>query len=140
MKKLTVLILAFLCVLGAVGCHSRSYTCRIATAEEDLKLQPSELSEPCLCGHQLDLTDPECGFVVVSHAPVSACVRTNRSGSEWQGVLFEDYLKSISEEGTSFTYEILDTHLGIYQEKETVVYFVRVVYGEGFTFLSGVEE
>ncbi len=110
MKKLTVLILAFLCVLGAVGCHSRSYTCRIATAEEDLKLQPSELSEP---------------FV------------TDKERDELLTRAIEDYLKSISEEGTSFTYEILDTHLGIYQEKETVVYFVRVVYGEGFTFLSG---
>ena len=49
----------------------------------------------------------------------------------------KNYLNDLGEKSVSFTYEITGTQLGVYENKETILYWVKIVYGEGFTTVMG---
>ena len=84
--------------------------CDDLTYEEKIELQPSSLNEP---------------FV------------TDEERDELLKKAIRDYLDDLDNKSVSFTYEITDTHLGVYENKETVLYWVKIVYGEGFTTVIG---
>lgn len=108
MKKLIAFVLVLIFTLGLVGCSTNKYTCRALTNEDDL--QPSSLSEP---------------FV------------TDKERDELLNKAIRTYLDELGEKSVPFTYEITGTSFGVYESKESIVYWVKVVYGDGFTFVSG---
>lgn len=108
MKRLIAFVLVLICTLGLVGCSTHKNTCRALTNEDDL--QPSTLSEP---------------FV------------TDEERDELLNKAIRAYLDDIGEKSAPFTYEIKDTSFGVYEGKEAVVYWVKVIYGDGFTFMRG---
>ena len=110
MKRLIVLVVAMACTLGLVACGANKHTCRPLTYEEKIELQPSSLNEP---------------FV------------TDEERDELLNKAVKNYLDDIGEKSVSFTYEITGTHLGVYEHKETILYWVKIVYGEGFTTVMG---
>ena len=110
MKKLIALVLALVCVLGLVGCGANKHNCQPLDGEEMVDLQPSSLNEP---------------FV------------TDEERDELLNKAIRKYLNTLDNKSVSFTYEITDTHLGVYEDKETILYWVKIVYGEGFTTVMG---
>lgn len=110
MKKLILVVLVLVCVMGLVGCVANKYTCRPLGVEEIVELQPSSINEP---------------FV------------TNKERDELLNKAIEKYLNNLDEKFIEFTYEITSTHLGMYENKETVLYWVKIVYGDGFTTVIG---
>lgn len=110
MKKLIVLVLALVCVVGLVGCVANKHNCRPLYGEEMVDLQPSSLNEP---------------FV------------TDEERDELLNKAIKNYLDDLGEKSVSFTYEITGTQLGLYEDKETILYWVKIVYGEGFTTVMG---
>lgn len=110
MKKLIAFILALSCIFGLVSCGANKYTCRPLVYEENIDLQPSSLNEP---------------FV------------TDVERDELLNKAVRDYLNNLDNKSVSFTYEITDTHLGMYENKETILYWVKIVYGKGFATVMG---
>ena len=110
MKKLIALVLALVCVFGLVGCGANKHNCRPLDGEEMVDLQPSSLNEP---------------FV------------TDEERDELLNKAIKNYLDGLGEKSVSFTYEITGTQLGVYEDKETILYWVKIVYGEGFTTVMG---
>ncbi len=109
MKKLIALILTVVCMLGIVACGANKYTCRpLDNAEVDL--QSSSLNEP---------------FV------------TDEERDELLNKAIRKYLDDFDKKSSSFTYEIIGTDFGMYDNKETILYWVKIVYGEGFTTVMG---
>ena len=47
------------------------------------------------------------------------------------------YLDDFDHKSDSFTYEITGTTLGVYEGRETLLCWVKIVYGEGFTTVLG---
>ena len=110
MKKLLALILTVFCMVGVVACGANKHMCRPLDGEEMVDLQPSSFDEP---------------FV------------TNEVRDELLNKAIGKYLNSLDHKYVSFTYEITDTHLGMYEDKETILYLVKLVYGQGFTTVLG---
>lgn len=110
MKRLIVLVVAMACTLGLVACGANKYSCRPLDDTENIDLQPSTLNEP---------------FV------------TDEERDELLNKAIVKYLKDLDNKSVSFTYEITGTQLGMYEGKETVLYWVKLVYGEGFTTVVG---
>ena len=110
MKKLIVLVLALVCVVGLVGCGANKHNCRPLDGEEMVDLQPSSLNEPFVTDEERDTL-------------LNNAVR--------------NYLNDMGNKSVSFTYEITDTHWGVYEDKETILYWVKIVYGEDFTTVLG---
>ena len=110
MKKFIVLLLAFVCVLGLVCCGANKYTCRPLDSAEEIDFEQSSLEEP---------------FV------------TDEERDELLNKAIEKYLNNLDHKSVSFTYEITDTHLGVYEDKDTILCLVKIVYGEGFTTVLG---
>ena len=110
MKKLIAMILTVVCMVGIVACGANKHTCRPLDSEEIVDLQSSSLNEP---------------FV------------TDKERDELLNKEIRKYLNNLDNKSVSFTYEITDTHLGVYEDKETILYWVKIVYGEGFTTVLG---
>ena len=110
MKKLIALLLVLSCMFGLVACGANKHTCRPLDNTEKVDLQSSSLTEP---------------FV------------TDEERDELLNKAVKNYLDDIGEKSVSFTYEITGTHLGVYEDKETILYWVKIVYGEGFAMVLG---
>ena len=110
MKKLIAFVLTLVCVLGLVGCSSDKHACRPLEEGEIFDLQSSSIDVP---------------FV------------TDEERDDLLNKAVENYLEDLGNESVSFTYEITDTHQGVYDDKETILYWVKIVYGEGFTTVMG---
>ena len=110
MKKLIALILALACSIGLAACGTNKHTCRPLDNTENIDLQSSALTEP---------------FV------------TDEERDELLNKAIKNYLDDLGEKSVSFTYEITGTQLGVYENKETILYWVKIVYGEGFTTVLG---
>ena len=110
MKKLIALLFVLACVFGLVACGANKHTCRPLDNTENVDLQSSALTEP---------------FV------------TDEERDEILNKAIKNYLNDLGEKSVSFTYEITGTQLGVYENKETILYWVKIVYGEGFTTVLG---
>ena len=110
MRRLIALVVALACSIGLVACGANNYTCRPLDDTEKFDLQSSSLNEP---------------FV------------TDEERDELLNRAIEKYLNSLDNNSGSFTYEITGTHLGVYKDKESILYWVKIVYGEGFTTVTG---
>ena len=110
MKKLIALHLVLACVFGLVACGANKHTCRPLDNSEKVDLQVSALTEP---------------FV------------TEEERDELLNKAIRNYLDDLGEKSVLFTYEITGTQLGVYENKETILYWVKIVYGEGFTTVLG---
>ena len=110
MKKLIALMLTVVCMVGLVACGANKHTCRPLDNTENVDLQSSALTEP---------------FV------------TDKERDELLNKAIKNYLNDLGEKSVSFTFEITDTQLGVYEDKETILYWVKIVYGEGFTTVLG---
>ena len=110
MKKLVALVLAFVCMFGLVACRINEHTCNPLAQEDYIELQPSTLNEPFI---------------------------TDEERNELLNKTINDYLDDLGEKSVSFTYEIESTQFGVYENKETIVYWVKIIYGEGFTTVLG---
>ena len=112
MKTRFTLVLLLLCLLCFVGCSAEKLTCREISADDAFHEGFSETvgTEPFVAEDQRDalLTDA-----------------------------IADYLAAMDQKDVPFTYEITGTHTGTYDHRDTVLYWVSVAYGEGFTFLTG---
>ncbi len=109
-RRYMAFVLALICVSGLVGCNADKHICRPLRYREILDLQTSSLTEP---------------FV------------TDEERDELLNKAVRKYLNSIDEKSVSFTYEIIGTHLGVCENKETILYWVKIVYGNGFTTALG---
>lgn len=110
MKKVFAIVLALTCVLGLVACGANKHTCRPLDNSEKVDLQVSALTEP---------------FV------------TEEERDELLNKAIRNYLDDLGEKSVLFTYEITGTQLGVYENKQTILYWVKIVYGEGFTTVLG---
>ncbi len=110
MKKLIALLLALSCMFVLVACGANKHTCRPLNYEEIIDLQSSSHDEPFVTEEERDTL-------------LNNAVR--------------DYLDDIGNESVSFTYEIIGTDFGVYDNKETLLCWVKIVYGEGFTTVMG---
>ena len=110
MKKLIALLFVLACVFGLVACGANKHTCRPLDNTENVDLQSSALTEP---------------FV------------TDKERDELLNKAIKNYLNDLGEKSVSFTYEITGTQLGVYENKETILYWVKIVYGEGFATVLG---
>ena len=111
MKKLVVLMLVLLyCMFGFVACGVNKHTCRPLDYEEKIDLQASSFNEPFITEEERD---------------------------ELLNNAVRDYLDDLDQKSVSFTYEITGTDFGVYKNKETILYWVKIVYGEGFTTILG---
>ena len=110
MKKLIALLFVLACVFGHVACGANKHTCRPLDNTENVDLQSSALTEP---------------FV------------TDEERDELLNKAIKNYLNDLGEKSVSFTYEITGTQLGVYEDKETILYWTKIVYGEGFTTVLG---
>lgn len=112
MKKTIVIFLALVCIMNLTACDANDYTCHSLTDGDNLKsnFDPSPLTQPFIEDTKRDhlLTDA-----------------------------IRSYLKDLEAGPLTFTFEITDTHFGTYQNKETILYWVKIVYGEGFTTVVG---
>lgn len=108
MKKLAAFVLVLACWFGLVGCDGDKYSCRVIDSSDSLVMTDSKLTEP---------------FV----------------GADERNQLIEqtvsDHLKCKPDE---FTYEITSENLGLYENKNTMLYWLHVVDAEGFAYVIGV--
>ena len=110
MKKVAIWLTIIACVLCLVACSSNTHTCRPLDYNEVVDLQPLSQSN---------------SFV------------TDAERDELLNKAVRDYLDSFEEQSVSFTYEITSTHFGEYEGKETILYWLKIVYDEGFTTVMG---
>ena len=110
MKKWIGLVLVLLCLFFLTVCIADKHSCRPVEYEDKLDLLPSALDEP---------------FV------------TDKERDELLNKAVKNYLDDLGENSVSFTYEITGTQLGVYEDKETILYWVKIVYGEGFATVLG---
>ena len=110
MKKLIALLFVLVCVFSLVACGANKHTCRPLDNTKNVDLQSSALTEP---------------FV------------TDEERDELLNKAIKNYLNDLGEKSVSFTYEITGTQLGVYENKETILYWVKIVYGEGFATVLG---
>ncbi|MBQ2452428.1 MAG: hypothetical protein II276_03090 [Bacteroidales bacterium] len=110
MKKLITLVLALACLFSLVSCGANKYTCRPLDGDEIVDLQPSSPDEP---------------FV------------TDEERDDLLNKAIRKYLDDFDHKSDSFTYEITGTTLGVYEGRETLLCWVKIVYGEGFTTVLG---
>ena len=110
MKRLIALILIVVCMLGIVACSINKHTCRPLAQEDNIDLQPSSLNEPFIADEERD---------------------------ELLNKAIKGYLDDLNMKSVSFTYEITGTHFGVHENKETILYWVKIIYGDGFTTVVG---
>ena len=110
MKRLIALLLVLSCMAGLAACGTNKHTCRPLDGEEIVDLQPSSLHEP---------------FV------------TDEERDEMLNRAIRKYLDDFDHKSDSFTYEITSTNSGVYEDRETLLCWVKIVYGEGFTTVLG---
>ena len=110
MKKLIALGLTLVCMLSIVACSANKHTCRPLEGEAIVDLQPSSFTEPFITDEKRDEL-------------LNKAVRT--------------YLDEFDKQSMPFTYEIIGTNFGVYETKETILCWVKIVYGEGFTTVLG---
>ena len=110
MKKLIALLLVLSCMFGLVACGANKHTCRPLDGEEIVDLQPSSLNEPFVAEEERD---------------------------ELLNKAIRKYLDDFDHKSDSFTYEITGTNLGVYEDSETLLCWVKIIYGEGFTTVLG---
>lgn len=110
MKKLTALLLVLSCMFCLVACGANKHICRPLDGEDIIDLQPSSLDEP---------------FV------------TDEERDELLNKAIRKYLDDFDNKSLSFNYEITGTQLGVYEDKDTLLCWVKIVYGEGFTTSMG---
>ena len=110
MKRLIALLLVLSFMAGLAACGSGKHTCRPLDDDENIDLQPSYLHEP---------------FV------------TDEERDELLNMAIRQYLDDFDHKSDSFTYEITSTNLGVYEDRETLLCWVKIVYGEGFTTVLG---
>ena len=108
MKKWIALVLVIICAFGFIVCISDKHSCRPLEYEEIVNYQTT--CEP---------------FV------------TDEERDELLNKAVRDYIDDIGEKSVSFRYEIVGTHWGVLEGNETLVCFVKIVYGEGFTTVIG---
>ena len=108
MKKLIALALVFVCVLGLIACGANKHTCRHVNGIGQIDFQSSSLSEPFV-------TDDERDALL------------NKA--------IKEYLDNAGRNSASFTYEIIDTQFGVSKGKETILYWLNVVDGNGFAIV-----
>lgn len=104
--------IAFGIVLYVRSCCLQCYkhTCRPLASEQDIDWESSSLNKPFITDEEKDIL-------------LNKAVR--------------DYLDDLDKNSLSFTYEITGTQSGVYENKETILYWVKIVYGEGFTTVMG---
>ena len=110
MKRWRAFAFALVCALGLVSCGANKHTCRPLEYEEIIDLQPSSVDEPFV-------TDDERDDLL------------NKA--------IKKYLDDFDKKSSSFTYEITGTYFGVYEGNETLLCWVKIVYGEGFTTVMG---
>ena len=110
MKKTIALLLALTCLFCLFACGTEKYTCRPLEYREQIDLQPSTLTEPFV-------TDEE------QTALLNNAVKK--------------YLEDLNNGPVSFDYEITGTYTGIYENKETILCWLKILYGAGFTTTLG---
>ena len=110
MKKLTALLLVLSCMFCLVACGANKHICLPLDGEEITDLHPSSLDEP---------------FV------------TDEERDELLNKAIRKYLDDLDEKSLSFNYEITGTQLGVCEGKDTLLYWVKIVYGEGFSTVMG---
>ena len=110
MKRMIALLLVLSCLLGLVACNANKHTCRPLASEQDIDWESSSLNKPFITDEEKDIL-------------LNKAVR--------------DYLDDLDKNSLSFTYEITGTQSGVYENKETILYWVKIVYGEGFTTVMG---
>lgn len=110
MKKLIALLLVLSCMFGLIACGANKHTCRPLHYEEIIDLQPSSLDEP---------------FV------------TDEDRDELLNEAIRKYLDDFDNKSSSFIYEIVSTHFGVYEGNEILLCWVKIVYDEGFTTVMG---
>ena len=110
MKKLTALLLVLSCMFCLVACGANKHICLPLDGEEITDLQPSSLDEP---------------FV------------TDEERDELLNKAIRKYLDDLDEKSLSFNYDITGTQLGVCEGIHTLSYWVKIVYGEGFSTVMG---
>ena len=108
MKKLIALLLVLSCIFGLAACGANKHTCR-----------PLEYGE------------------IFDHKTTCEPFVTDEERDELLNKAIWKYLNTLDNKSVSFTYEITDTHLGVYEDKETILHWVKIVYGDGFTTVMG---
>jgi len=97
-------------MFALVACDASKHTCRPLDNTEKVDFHSSSFNEP---------------FV------------TDEERDELLNKAIRKYLNNLDNKSVSFTYEITDTHFGVYEDKETILYWVKIVYGDGFTIVRG---
>ena len=110
MKKLIALFFVLLCLVGLIACGANKITCLPLANEGDINMLSSSLNEPFITEEERD---------------------------ELLNKAIRDYLDDFNKKSVSFTYEITGTHLGLHENKETILYWVKIIYGDGFTTVVG---
>ena len=109
MKKLVVFVLVFVCVFSLVSCSVDTHICRPGDDIGREDFQISSLSEPFVADEERD---------------------------ELLNKAIEEYLNNADMNSIGFTFEITGTHLGVYKCKETMLYWVHIVDGDGFAIVK----
>jgi hypothetical protein len=109
MKKLVAFVLAFVCAFSLVACSADTHTCRVGDDIAKENFQSSSLSE---------------SFV------------TEEERNELLCKAVEEYLINRDMNAVGFTFEIIDTLLGVYESKNTILYWVHIVDGDGFSIVK----
>ena len=100
-------MLTLVCILNLVGCMSTKYTCRVVS-DDDLN-------------KNFELSSRDEPFV------------TDEERDELITKAIRNHLEDLEKQPITFTYEITSTHFGVFENKETILCWVKIVYGEGFT-------
>ena len=108
MKKLISSVLILICVLDLAGCSANKHTCR-----------PLEYEE------------------IFDHKTTCEPFVTDDERDELLNKAIRKYLDDFDHKSDSFTYEMIGTHWGVFEGDETLVCWVKIVYGEGFTTVMG---
>ena len=108
MKKLIALLLVLSCMFGVVACGVNKHTCR-----------PLEYKE-----------------IFDSNTTCEPFV-TDEERDELLNKAIREYLDDMGNKSDSFTCEIIGTHWGVFEGNETLVCWVKIVYGQGFTTVMG---
>ena len=108
MKKLIALLWVLSCIFGLAACGANKHTCR-----------PLEYGE------------------IFDHKTTCEPFVTDEERDELLNKAIRKYLDDFDHKSDSFTYEIISTHFGVFEGNETLVCWVKIVYGRGFTTVMG---